>query len=88
MTSGWVPRHYIILFHSEGDNVVPFVNAQRALNAFDSDVALIKAPNNADHVDSGMDFFRGDSDIDDVVFSRVFSTRINDLVTSMCYRTW
>ena len=88
MTSGWVPRHYIILFHSEGDNVVPFVNAQRALNAFDSDVALIKAPNNADHVDSGMDFFRGDSDIDDVVFSRVLSTRINDLVTSMCYRTW
>ena len=88
MTSGWNPEHAIKLFHSKNDNVVPYVNAQRAKNAFGSKVTLEDAPNNLDHVDSGLDFFRGDSDIFDVAISRILSTRMNEYVNALCGKKW
>lgn len=88
MTSGWNPAHKIKLFHSKGDNVVPYVNAQRAKNALGGKVVLEDAPNKADHVDSGLDFFRGDSDIMDVAIARLLSTRMNDYVNRLCEESW
>ena len=88
MTSGWVPAHTIKLFHSKGDNVVPYVNATRAKNALGGKVSLETAPNGLDHVDSGMDFFRGDDDIIDVALNRVLSTRMYDYVDEMCEKKW
>lgn len=88
MTSGWNPSHNIKLFHSKNDNVVPYVNAQRAKNAFGSKVILEDAPNNLDHVDSGMDFFRGDSDLFDVAINRILSTRMHEYVNALCNKKW
>ena len=88
MTSGWVPSHTLKLFHSKGDNVVPYVNATRAKNALGGKVSLETAPNGLDHVDSGMDFFRGDDDIIDVALNRVLSTRMYDYVVEMCKKNW
>lgn len=34
LTVGWKPWHRMVLFHSYGDEVVPYVNAQNALSAF------------------------------------------------------
>jgi hypothetical protein len=88
MTSGWTPEHTIILFHSKGDNVVPFVNATRANNALGKYVCLIEAPNGLDHIDSGLDFFRGDSDVFDVALFRMLNTRMNDYVSILCDYKW
>ena len=88
MTSGWVPTHTLKLFHSKGDTVVPYVNATRAKNALGSKVDLETAPNGLDHVDSGLDFFRGDSDKLDVGLKRVLSTRMNDYVKELCKKKW
>lgn len=88
MTSGWNPSHTIKLFHSKGDTVVPYVNAQRAKNALGSKVSLEDAPNKLDHVDSGLDFFRGDSDVLDVALSRILSTRMNEYVNVLCDKKW
>lgn len=89
MTSGWNPVHPILLFHSTGDTVVPYVNARRAKNALGiNNVYLVDAPNKLDHVDSGMDFFRGDSDVLDVALMRMLSTRMNDYVDMICNLSW
>jgi len=34
LTVGWKPSHRMVLFHSDGDEVVPYVNVQSALNKF------------------------------------------------------
>ena len=34
LTTGWTPWHRMVIFHSYGDEVVPYVNAQSALNRF------------------------------------------------------
>ncbi|MBO7120089.1 MAG: hypothetical protein J6W03_07210 [Bacteroidaceae bacterium] len=88
MTSGWNPSHPLLLFHSKGDNVVPYVNATRAKNALGSKVNLENAPNGLDHIDSGIDFFRGDDDKLDVGLKRVLSTRLFDYVTELCIKKW
>ena len=80
MTKGWQPRHVAYLFHSTGDTVVPYVNAQKAKNTLGSWVTLESAPNHLDHVDSGTDFFKGDSDIADIVFNRTINLRLYDTV--------
>jgi len=88
MTTGWNPQHTVKLFHSKGDNVVPYVNAVKAKNAFGSKVDLENAPNGKDHIDSGTDFFRGDSEIMDVAVKRLFSTRMNEYVNNLCNKQW
>lgn len=88
MTSGWNPSHTIMLFHSKGDNVVPYVNAQKAKNSLGGKVNLEDAPNGLDHVDSGTDFFRGDHDVLDVALSRILSTRMNEYVNKLCNKSW
>lgn len=88
LTSGWSPSHRLFLFHSTGDTVVPFVNAERAVNALGEKVVLEKAPNKLDHNDSGVDFFRGDSEIADVALGRILNTRMNDYVGKLCKDKW
>ena len=86
MTKGWTPKHSLLLFHSRGDNVVPYDNAVKAKNAFGSKVTLEDAPNGLDHGDSGLDFFRGDSNLD--VGARITSTRLNDNVSTIAGKDW
>lgn len=88
MTSGWNPAHPLKLFHSKGDTVVPYVNATRAKNAFGSKVELEDAPNGQDHIDSGLDFFRGDDEKMDVGLRRILSTRMYDYVNELCDKKW
>ncbi len=88
LTSGWSPQHPLKLFHSKGDNVVPYVNAVRAKNALGDIVELEDAPNGQDHIDSGTDFFRGDSEIMDVVVHRMFSLRMIEYVNKLCNKKW
>ena len=88
MTSGWSPQHTLMLFHSKGDTVVPYTNAQRAKNSFGSIAELEDAPNGADHMDSGMDFFRGDSNEVDVVLNRLLSTRLFDNIYKLARKKW
>lgn len=87
LTSGWQPTHAITLFHSKGDRVVPYVNAERAKNALGSKVKLITAPNGQDHGESGVDFFKGD-DNGDVALDRMLSLRLFDLVREMCAKDY
>jgi hypothetical protein len=61
ITNGWTPRHHILLFHSTGDTTVPYDNAERAVAQLGSWAVLHKADNKQDHIESGKDFFRGDS---------------------------
>ena len=88
MTSGWNPSHPLLLFHSKGDNVVPYVNATRAKNNFGKKVDLEDAPNGADHIDSGIDFFRGDDDMVDIALNRTFSLRLYDYIVDLCKKKW
>ena len=60
MTKGWTPQHTILLFHSTGDTVVPYVNATSATNSLGGWTVLKTSYNGNDHVDSGTDFFQGD----------------------------
>lgn len=88
LTRGWNPQHKILLFHSTGDNVVPYVNAIRAKNALGSKVELEDAPNKNDHMDSGHDFFAGDDNVVDVGLMRILSTRMNAYVKTLCKEDW
>lgn len=60
VTDGWKPRHTILLFHSNVDNVVPYANAQRAVAKLGKWAVLHTADLEHDHGDSGVDFFAGD----------------------------
>lgn len=65
ITTGWVPQHSIMLFHSTDDTVVPYDNLKKALSgiALESDSRWIKQHVSSlghDHVDSGTDFFKSD----------------------------
>lgn len=83
MTSGWSPSKSIQLFHSKGDKVVPYVNAERAKNALGNKVNLETAKNGLDHGDSGVDFFKGD-DLMDLGLKRWLNLRLYDYVSSIC----
>ena len=41
LTSGWTPKHKIILVHGRDDQVVPYINAQAVVGSFGKDVVLI-----------------------------------------------
>ena len=60
MTEGWVPRHHILLFHSDWDTTVPYDNAERAKAQLGKWAVLHKSTLKHDHNDSGTDFFSGD----------------------------
>lgn len=40
LTTGWTPKHKIKLYHSTGDDIVPYSNAQAVVNAFGDKVDL------------------------------------------------
>lgn len=61
MTNGWEPKHHILLFHSTSDTTVPYDNAERAKAKLGDWTVLHTSTLNHDHVDSGKDFFAGDS---------------------------
>ena len=64
MTEGWTPQHAILLFHSTSDNVVPYVNAQRAKANLGAWAVLHTSTLGHDHVDAGTDFFKADATSD------------------------
>ena len=64
MTMGWTPQHAILMFHSTSDNVVPYVNADRAKANLGSWVVLHRSTLGHDHVDAGTDFFKADKTTD------------------------
>ena len=88
ITKGWNPRHTAYLFHSKGDTTVPYVNALKAQNTMGFRAHVITAPNGLDHGDSGKDFFRGDSDIWDIVFERTLNLRLYDFVTDITDKSY
>ena len=51
LTKGWTPKHPVKLYHSKGDRVVPFENAQEALAAFGKN-ATLQVVENEGHVSS------------------------------------
>ena len=88
LARGWKPKHKILMFHSEGDNAVPYVNAVRARNALGDNVELEDAPNKLGHNASGHDFFAGDDNQFDIGLIRVLSTRMNAYVRTLCKQDW
>lgn len=64
MTVGWTPKHALLLFHSTTDNVVPYVNSQRAKANLGSWAVLHSSTLGHDHVDAGVDFFKADKTSD------------------------
>lgn len=62
LTLGWQPKCRMALFHSVGDEVVPYVNAQMALNRLGSNVKHVRyesTESNMAHVSVGIKFFAG-----------------------------
>ncbi|MBR1544300.1 MAG: hypothetical protein IJ626_05350 [Muribaculaceae bacterium] len=64
MTQGWTPQHAILLFHSNSDNVVPYVNSQRATANLGRWAVLHTSTLGHDHIDAGTDFFKSDDNWD------------------------
>ncbi len=84
MTKGWTPEHTVMLFHSDHDTVVPYENAKSAQNSFDGWVVLNTSTNGHDHMDSGMDFFKGEES--DVL--KNFAIRIYMAKKKLCEQSW
>lgn len=66
ITTGWVPQHTIMLFHSNSDTVVPYDNLTKAVGSINNEagsgwVSTHTSSLGHDHVDSGTDFFKSDS---------------------------
>lgn len=59
MTQGWTPQHAVMLYHSTDDTVVPYVNAESAVNRLGGWTVLNKAEEGHDHVEAGTDFYQG-----------------------------
>ena len=60
LTQGWLPQHPIFVFHSEADEVVPFVNYQNAELAFSQTGyfrGIILKDSSATHKNSGSMFY-------------------------------
>ena len=78
ITTGWVPNHKIMLFHSTSDTVVPFDNLEKAVNSINQEagsnsgypswgyhwISTHVSTLGHDHVDSGVDFFKSDDNWD------------------------
>jgi predicted esterase len=75
LITGWIPKNKVYLFHSKGDTVVPYENAERAENAFGKSCILEELTNGGNHNDSGVDFFKGDSNAD-VVLGNTMNLRL------------
>ncbi len=65
ITTGWIPQHTIMLFHSNSDTVVPYDNLTKAENSINAEagsgwISIHKSTLGHDHVDSGTDFFKAD----------------------------
>ena len=85
MTEGWTPQHAVLLFHSTSDNVVPYVNAQRAKANLGGWAVLHTSKLGHDHVDAGVDFFKADKTTDVV---RDFSIRPYIAKKTLCELPW
>ncbi|MBR5101890.1 MAG: hypothetical protein IK092_02055, partial [Muribaculaceae bacterium] len=85
MTEGWTPKHALLLFHSNSDNVVPYVNAQRAKANLKSWAVLHTSQLGHDHVDAGTDFFKADETID---VAKNFSIRAYIAKKKLCDLSW
>lgn len=57
LTLGWTPEHPVCLYHSTGDDVVPYQNCLMAEQRFGDMVKFFPSPMNGGHVDTGMEFF-------------------------------
>lgn len=65
ITTGWVPQHSILLFHSNSDTVVPFANFERAVSSIGQETSSSWIKQHVselghDHVPAGTDFFKSD----------------------------
>lgn len=87
MTEGWQPKHNILMFHSDVDTVVPYDNARRAKNKLGNWVSLHMSSLGHDHVDSGRDFFAGDSNAEIVLSYNLRISIAMRLLLSMDYKT-
>ncbi len=85
MTEGWTPQHALLLFHSTSDNVVPYVNAQRAKAKLGSWAVLHSSELGHDHLDAGTDFFKADKTSDVV---KNFSIRAYIAKKKLCDMHW
>ena len=56
LTSGWMPAHPVFLYHSTGDDVVPYDNYLCAANLFGEQATLYPSTMNGNHVDTGSEF--------------------------------
>ena len=84
MTSGWAPKHQLILFHSKDDTVVPLVNATSATNRLAGKV-ILETISGKDHVDAGEAFFSQDKNYDVVI---VDGMRLFQYVNTICDRDY
>jgi hypothetical protein len=59
LTQGWQPQHPMVVFHSMHDEVVPFVNYERARQAFTGEHfhGVTYDTNVQTHVSTGKSFF-------------------------------
>ncbi len=64
LTTGWVPSHPVCLFHSTGDEVVPFENYEAAANKLGEQVTFYPSTYNGTHVSTGMEFFLSSERLD------------------------
>ncbi len=55
--SGWIPSHPVFLYHSTGDEVVPFDNYLAASKQFGEQVKFYPSMINGGHVNTGMEYF-------------------------------
>ena len=59
LTNGWTPDHPVCLFHSTADDVVPYLNSQRARASFGDEAKWFESALNGSHVGTGVEFFTG-----------------------------
>ncbi len=59
LTAGWIPSHPVFLYHSTGDDVVPFDNYLIAAKNFGEQATFYPSIMNSNHVNTGMEFFIG-----------------------------
>ena len=57
LTIGWEPSHPVCLYHSTGDEVVPFQNYQSAASHLGTYVQFYPSEQNGTHVSTGAEFF-------------------------------
>ena len=93
LTKEWIPIHPVCLYHSTGDEVVPFENYLIAASNF-GDQAMFYSPFfNSNHVNTGQEFFVSEQRLDCIRFlastdndgSGIASTAMPDASTQKWY---